>query len=65
MSAVHPTILLRRLTKVMTLAKIAHAVDCHRSTLDRAMKGQRHSDFPAEIAERLQALLRDQTRTNH
>ena len=46
MSTIHPTISLRRLTKVMTLAEIA--------TLNWALEGERASDFPVEIAERLQ-----------
>ncbi len=58
MSTVHPTISLRRLTKVMTLAEIARAVDCNLTTLDRSMKSERQSEFPQQDCRRLQQLLR-------
>jgi transcriptional regulator with XRE-family HTH domain len=62
MTPVHPTLSMRRLTKIMTVAEIARRVGTHHTTLLRIAKGQRHSDVPVDLAERLQQLLAETTR---
>ncbi|MEK1888893.1 MAG: hypothetical protein AAAB35_15260 [Phyllobacterium sp.] len=65
-SPLHPTISLRKLRRLgLNLAEISRACGCNRTTLDRLLKGERHSDPPREIVERLTLLLSERTRASH
>ncbi|MRG55701.1 helix-turn-helix domain-containing protein [Phyllobacterium sp. SYP-B3895] len=57
---------IRRLQKFdMTLAEIARACRTHRSTLDRVLRGQRFSDPPQDVIQRLADLVAEKTRASH